>query len=505
MICDSSCVFGKARIEVKALAKSIWSQEVSFEKRPALQGDLKADVAVIGAGIAGLLTAHFLRKRGLSVVVLEADRIASGQTRNTTAKITCQHRLIYQHLLEYFGLEKARQYAAANAYALAQYKEIVAAEGIECCFSEKPSYVYAVEPGDVERLEQEVLAAQKLGLPASFVTEAKLPFSICGAVRFDNQAQFNPLAFLQAIAEPLTIYENTPVRSVENHAVYTDQGKVEVEDIVVAAHYPFINVPGFYFMRMYQQRSYCLALRNAADVDGMYLDAAENGLSLRNYKELLLLGGAGHRSGDNAQGGRYALLRKEARRLFPEAEEIACWSAQDCMTLDGVPYIGYYCLTTPHVYVATGFQKWGMTTAMAAGKILSDLICDKKSDWADVFSPQRFKISASAKTFLENTAQAMQGLSREFLTVPKTALAKLPVGHGGVVEHAGEKIGVYRKSPDEVYAVSTRCPHLGCQLEWNPDELSWDCPCHGSRFDARGRRLCGPALGDLPRVEIAEL
>lgn len=490
---------------MNTLTESIWRQTVSLEQRPALQGDVKADVAVIGAGLAGILTAHFLCRRGLSVVVLEADRIASGQTQNTTAKITCQHRLIYHHLLEHFGQEKARQYAAANAYAVAQYKEIVASEGIECSFEEKPSYVYAMTPDDVEKLERELLAAQKLGLPASFAAETKLPFSTCGAIRFDGQAQFNPLAFLQAIAKPLTIYEQTLVRAVENHTVYTERGKVEAAHIVVATHYPFINVPGFYFMRMHQQRSYCLALRNAADVDGMYIDAAENGLSWRNYQDLLLLGGAGHRSGDNVRGGRYASLREAARRFFPEAEEAAHWSAQDCMTLDSVPYIGYYCITTPHVYVATGFQKWGMTASMAAGKILSDLICDKRSDWADVFSPQRFNLSASAKTFLENTAHAMHGLSREFLSLPKAALAELPVGHGGVVEYGGEKIGVYKKSSEEIYAVSTRCTHLGCQLEWNPDELSWDCPCHGSRFDICGKRLTGPALKDLPRVEITGL
>lgn len=486
------------------MAESIWRQEVTFERRPALTGDLEADVAVIGAGIAGLLTAHFLRERGLSVVVLEADRIASGQTQNTTAKITCQHRLIYHHLLENFGLDKARQYAEANAFALQRYKELVAAQNIACHFTQCPAYVYALQPDDREKLERELGAARKLGLPASLVESTELPFPVCGALRFDGQAQFNPLEFLRAIAAPLTIYEQTLVRTVENHAVVTERGTVRARDIVVAAHYPFINVPGFYFMRMYQQRSYCLALRGATDVSGMYIDAAENGLSFRKYGDLLLLGGGGHRSGDNARGGRYEALRAAAQRFFPEAEEVARWSAQDCMTLDSVPYIGHYCLTTPHVYVATGFQKWGMTTAMAAGRILSDLICDGTSPWADVFSPQRFKLSASAKTFLENTAHAMQGLSRQFLTLPRAALAQLPVGHGGVVECGGEKVGVYKKSPEEIYAVSTRCPHLGCQLEWNPDEQSWDCPCHGSRFDFHGKRICGPALKDLARVKIAD-
>lgn len=485
------------------MSQSIWRQEVTLDERPVLPGDLQADVAVIGAGLAGILTAHFLQERGLSVVVLEADRIASGQTQNTTAKITCQHHLIYHHLVENFGLEKARQYAKANIFALERYKKIIADQKIGCHFTEEPSYVYATRKEDVEKLEREALAAQKLGLPASLAAETGLPFSTCGAVCFEKQAQFNPLEFLRAVAAPLTIYEKTLVQRVENHLVYTERGKVTAQDIVVAAHYPFINVPGFYFMRMYQQRSYCLALRNAAAVRGMYIDAAEDGLSLRNYGDLLLLGGAGHRCGDNARGGRYALLREAARRLFPASEEVARWSAQDCMTLDSVPYIGYYCITTPHAYVATGFQKWGMTTSMAAGKILSDLICDRTSAWADVFSPQRFKLSASAETFLENTAHALQGLSREFLTLPKTALEKLPVGHGGVVAHGGEKIGVYKKTAEEIYAVSTRCTHLGCQLEWNPDALSWDCPCHGSRFDFRGKRLCGPALEDLPHYEIA--
>lgn len=485
--------------EVNTLTQSIWHKQVKIPTRSALPGDVKADVAVIGAGMAGILTAHLLTKRGAKVVVLESGRIGGGQTQNTTAKITCQHNLIYHELIEKIGLEQTRQYAAANQAALRQYKEMVRELHIDCHFEEKDAYVYTTTQSTC--IEQEVQAAQKLRLPAEFVVETDLPFAVQGAIRFSGQAQFNPLEFLRAIAEPLTIYEHTRVRSVENHTIYTDHGTVMANEIVVATHFPFINVPGFYFIRMHQQRSYVLALKNAANVNGMYIDADEKGFSFRNYQDLLLLGGAGHRCGENSAGDRYEILRGAAAQFFPGCEEVARWSAQDCMTLDGVPYIGRYALTAPHIYVATGFQKWGMTTAMAAAQILSDLIYDQSSPHAEVFSPQRFHLSASAKELAENTAHAFQGLKREFIDIPNTVLQALPVGHGGIVEHDGEKVGVYKKASDEVYIVSSKCTHFGCQLEWNPDERSWDCPCHGSRFDYKGNRLCGPAIENLPFIE----
>ncbi len=311
-------------------------------------------------------------------------------------------------------------------------------------------------------------------------------------MRFRGQAQFHPLKFLKAISEPLTIFEHTPVETVEGTALVTERGRIRAEKVVFATHYPFVNFPGLYFVRMHQERSYVLALENAAKVDGMYIGGEMGGYSFRNYGNLLLFGGEGHRTGENSGGGRYDALRKMAGVLFPAGREVACWSAQDCITPDSVPYIGPYAPGRPDWYVATGFQKWGMTSSMAAAMILRDAICGRENPWAEVFDPGRF----GGETFLGvagESGQAVKGLARNYFKIPRETAKELPAGHGGVVFLNGEKVGVYKEPDGTIHAVDVRCPHLGCQLEWNPDEKSWDCPCHGSRFDYKGNWLCGPA------------
>lgn len=473
--------------------ESIWSQTCEIKPRESLPGDVRTEIAVIGAGMAGILIASALREAGHQVVVLEADRIASGQTRNTTAKLTSQHGLIYRGLVETLGGEKAGQYAQANQAAIRAYGRIIDQRGIDCEFEERDAYVYG---GDAEQLRAEAEAADRLGIPADFVGETPLPFPTAGAVRFAHQAQFHPLKFLKAVSEDLTVYEHTPVLTVEEDELVTGRGRVRAERIVFATHYPFINFPGLYFARMHQERSYVLALKNAPLIPGMWIGTAQYSDSFRNYGDLLLLGGAGHRTGDNREGGQYETLRKKAREWFPESEEVAHWSAQDCMPADGIPYIGRYADSKPNWYVATGFQKWGMTSSMVSALLIRDLIDEKESPYEEVFDPSRFDLSAVAGVAMES-GQAVKGLTKRIFQVPEAKAAELPVGHGGVVLLDGEKVGVYKDEDGALYPVDIRCSHLGCQLEWNPDERSWDCPCHGSRFDRFGRLISGPAQEDI--------
>lgn len=472
---------------------SIWSQTCQIEAREPLPGDTETEIAVIGAGMAGLLTAAALQAEGRRVVVLEADRIASGQTRNTTAKITSQHGLVYRGLIRTLGEEKARQYAMANEAAIREYRDLIASRGIDCDFEERSAFVYG---DDVERLQAEAEAASGLGLPASFARDVSIPDRAAGAVRFDRQAQFHPLKFLNVVSDELTVYEKTPVRAVEDHLVITERGRVRAEKIVFACHYPFVNFPGMYFARMHQERSYVLALENAAQVDGMWIGAGDNGYSFRDYGRMLLLGGGGHRTGDNAAGGKYAALRKKAKEWFPDCREAAHWSAQDYVTADNVPYIGRYAPTKPDWYVATGFQKWGMTSSMVSALLLRDLILERENPYAEVFDPGRFDTETVSGVACES-GQAAKGLAKRFFQIPTAQAGQLPPGRGGVVFLNGEKLGVYKDENGAVYAVGLRCPHLGCQLEWNPDERSWDCPCHGSRFDRFGNLISGPAQEGL--------
>ena len=474
---------------------SLWNRTVDIPRRERLNRDMEADAAVIGAGMAGVLIADRLKRRGLRVVVLEASRIGSGQTGNTTAKITCQHGMIYHALIERFGREKARHYADANQQAIREYADLIQERDIDCDFREAPAYLYSGI--DAEPLRREAEAAASLGIDASFTTETELPFAVAGAVRFEQQALFHPLKFLQAVSDGLEIYEQTPALTVDDHVIRTEGGTVRAGHVIFACHFPFVNVPGWYFMRMHQERSYVLAVEGDWQPEGMYYGVDPQALSFRAAEGLVLLGGGNHRTGENSQGGRYEALRQQARNLLPDSREAACWSAQDCMTLDGLPYIGSFSPSVPCWHVATGFGKWGMISSMVAAMIIADRIAGHAPDWAEVFSPSRFELSASAKNLATDTAQAFKGLAREFLTLPRGVLDDLPPGHGGIVEADGRKAGVYKDDEGHCHVVNPRCPHLGCQLEWNPDEKSWDCPCHGSRFSYDGSLIDNPAQENL--------
>ena len=475
--------------------KSIWSIDTEFPKRESLTEDIKTEVAVIGGGLAGLLIAYFLYQENIDTVVLEANKIASGQTKNTTAKITSQHNLIYDSLINNFGLEIAKGYGQANERALEKYAEIIDRENISCNFQREPAYVYTLD--DISKIEKEAIAANKVGINAEMTRETSLPFDVKASVRFPNQATFNPLKFIKGIIKPLKIYENTRVREVEDDKVITEGGVVLANHIVVATHYPFINIPGYYFLRMHQERSYVIGLENAAKLDGMYIDEASSGFSFRNYEDKLILGGPGHRTGENKYGGYYDKLRAGATEFYPDSREICHWSAQDCVSIDKIPYIGHYSASTPNMYVATGFKKWGMTTSMVSAMIIKDLILGRDNPYKEVFTPQRFKMTASKEILKEEVKHISKGLVLDKLKLPKDTLQAIEKGHGKVIEFEDEKIGVYKDKQGKIYPIKPTCTHLGCELSWNQDELTWDCPCHGSRFDYTGNLIDNPATEGL--------
>lgn len=472
--------------------KSIWRETCEIEKRKPLNENIETEIVVIGAGMTGILTAYYLQKEGRKVVVLEAKETGSGQTQNTTAKVTSQHGLIYHSLLKQYGKEKAQQYALANETAIYEYQNIITDLRIDCDFEHKTSYIYSKSR---KELEEEAKAASLLGLPAVLTKEElPLPFPVWGAVEFQNQAQFHPLKFLKAISKTIRIYEHTKVEKVEQHKIITKQGSVKAEKIIFACHFPFIDFPGMYFARMHQERSYVLALKYAPQVNGMYMGAEKGDYSFRNYGEYLLLGGMGHRTGKNA--GSYEALQNTAKKWFPNSQEICRWSAQDCMTLDKIPYIGQYSKKNPDWYIATGFQKWGMTTAMTAALILRDLICGQKVFYKDVFSPSRFSV-ANLPALVNETGHSIKGLGKRLFFVPGKETEDILLGQADVIMYKGKKVGIYKDTKGEIYAIDIRCPHLGCQLEWNAAELSWDCPCHGSRFDYQGNLLNNPAQKNI--------
>ncbi len=449
---------------------------------------IKWDVIVIGAGMAGILTAQLLKEQGLRVLVLEAKTVAAGQTGRTTAKLTSQHDMKYAEMIKTLGRERAGLYARANEAAIKEYERLIVEEKIECEFEKTEAYLYTISnPG---KLRKEAEAATSLGIDAQFTTDTELPFPVTGAVCFRGQAQFDAQSFIRQLALKQELREYTKVVKLRGKRVYAecmspDGKRVEkkrvyrAENIIVATHYPAFNIPGFYFLRQHQERSYVLALSGIfgrqADgapektMHGMYYGVDKGGHSFRRAGDILLLGGGSHRTGEHTCGGAYDALVRASERYFPkekypDKKEVARWSAQDCMPHDGVPLIGKYSWFTPNRYVITGFQKWGMTTSMVAAMLLRDTLCGVENPYAKLFSPQRLYVRAGMSAFLKDVGVSVKGLARGMLHLPK--------------------------SP-------ARCPHLGCELKWNPDEHSWDCPCHGSRFGENGELLDNPARKGL--------
>lgn len=430
---------------------SIWRESVFLPQFPQFWGETSTDVLVIGGGMAGLLCAYQLKKAGVSCIVAERTRIASGITGNTTAKLTSQHGLIYSKLAKKCGLEAAGLYLRSGEEALSQYRALCT--GIPCDFEEQSHTVYSQQ--DIPALEDELATLSRLKYPAELVGNLPLPFPTASGIRFPHQAQFHPLKFLSGIVGNLTIFENTPVLSLTKTGAVTEHGTIHAGAVIVCTHFPFLNKHGSYFLKLYQQRSYVLALKNAPIPDGMYLDARENGLSLRSWGDTLLLGGGGHRTGKT--GGGWAELEAFVQAHYPDAQIVSRWATQDCMSLDGLPYIGQYGASTPNLYVATGFNKWGMTTSMAAAQILTDLVRGRDNPYASLFSPSRS------------------------------------------ILHRQLGINAMEATVNLLTPSRKRCPHLGCALKWNAQERSWDCPCHGSRFSEDGRLLDNPSTGDLPK------
>ncbi len=428
--------------------ESLWEKYTQRVRFGELDGNKSTEVLIIGGGIAGILCAYKLKKAGVDCMLTEATQICGGITKNTTAKITLGHGLIYDKMIKRFGKEKARLYLEAQIKAGKEYARLC--QNISCDYEKKDSYVYSL--CERKKLENEISALKILGVKAELSHARELPIEVAGAVCVKDQAQFHPLKFLYAIAKELPIYENTKVVELKPDRAITDRGEITYKKLIVATHFPILNKHGGYFLKLYQHRSYVLALKGAQSVNGMYVDESDTGLSFRSYGELLLLGGGGHRTGK--KGGAWRELEEFAKKHYKNADIVGRWATQDCMTLDSIPYIGQYASSTPNMLVATGFNKWGMTNAMVSADILCDLVQNKSNIYADVFSPCR--------------------------TILRPQLAA----------------NVFESAVGLLTPTAPRCPHLGCALKYNSAEHTWDCPCHGSRFTEHGELIDNPATDD---------
>lgn len=491
--------------------ESFWVATTPATAYPSLKHDIEVDVAVIGGGIAGLMTAYFLGQSGKKVAVIEARRIATGTTGHTTAHLSIAHDIIYDRLIKNFGKEGAKSYAEANFEGIRLIGDIARKEGIGCDFAPTSEYVYAPKGKDEEIIEKEYEATRNLDLRTELLDKAPLPFITGKAIKYNGQAQFHPRKFLVALAEKFVnnggqIFEQTRATGVkegEPMEVETNRGRIRAKEVVVATLYPFLD-RGLYFTRLDVFTSYVLAVTVEDEFpQEMYDSSEERSHYLRRqpYKGrfVVLVGGEGHRTGEISETDeRYARLEEFARKSLRVKEVLYRWSTHDTYPVDGVPYIGKFLPTSEHLYVLTGFKGWGMAHGVVGGRIIGDLINKKPNKYVDLFNPGRVKIKAGAgKVAGLGVKVGKKYLEGRLERGVKADLETLERDEWKIIDNQGDKVAAFRDEEGAIHAVSAYCRHLGCTVKFNRAERTWDCPCHGSRYTLDGEVLYGPTVRGL--------
>ena len=498
--------------------KSFWVVNTPDTNFDILEEGLSVDVAILGAGIAGITSALLLKEAGLSVALIEAERVVKDVTANTTAKITAAHNVIYSNLESHFGKDGARIYGEANQKSIDKIESIIQKRNIDCDFRRVPCYIYSETPDEQDMLKREAEAAAGAGLQATYTETSPLPFEIAGAVQYENQAEFHPRKYLLNLIESIPgngsyIFENTRALNVKEgdvNKVVTDKGSIKAKNVIVATHFPIYD-PDRLYSKMYPNMSYALGMYlNEPFPKGMYVSTQPT-VTYRSAPsdkgELVVISGANHKVGhepDTVES--YKKLEKHALDHFDVESINYHWSTQDNITLDNVPYIGKINSKSDGVYVATGFMKWGMTNGTVAAMILSDLILGNENPWSSFFDPSRSMPKLeSAKEFIGTNADVFKELIGGKLSRPSSMdLSTLKEGEGSILTVKGKKSAVSRDNNGKLHILSPSCVHLGCQVVWNNAEKTWDCPCHGSRYRYDGKVIHAPALGNLKEYKDLE-
>lgn len=558
---------------------SFWLDSIENKNKfNKLEKDISTDVCIVGAGIFGLTCGYYLTKQGYNIVLLEKEKdIASKTTGHTTAKITSQHNLIYKYLIDSLGESMAKKYLYANQDAIENIYQIINDENIDCDFVRQDSYVYTNNLDELEKIKLENKAVNSLGFKSEFVTSTPLPFNVLGALRFPNQAEFNPIKYAYGLAKCITsngssaidglvnagsvgsvsvgdgIVENSPGGASLNLAkgtgeIYTDtlvqnikkendefitsckDYVVRSKYVILASHYPFIDRLGYYFLKMYQSTSYVIAVDiGDKTFDGMYINSKQPTFSYRfaNFsgscgKRLLLVGGADHKTGSKIDlSNAYSILEYEVRKYYPDCKVLYKWNTEDYITLDKIPYIGEFSHFMPNMYIGTGFNKWGMTSSNVAGNIIVDKILGRENEYENVFKATRLHpiknnvelgnmIKETTNSFVINKFKVPDAdldviEDNSVMSGSKKAgnFEEIKNDSGHVLKYNGQTIGIYKDNDGKIFAVNPICTHLGCLLSWNNLDKTWDCPCHGSRFDYKGHQLYNPAIRDLDVIDLS--
>ncbi|MFP7493864.1 FAD-dependent oxidoreductase [Terribacillus saccharophilus] len=496
--------------------KSYWREKTEIPQFESLRYDTESEIVIIGGGITGIVTGYMLAKEGRQVTILEADNLYSGTTGYTTAKLTAQHGLIYDEYIQNFNTDVAKTHYEACMDSIAFVKDAAKAHQIDCHLTEQDAYIYTKEKQNVNKLEKEYDAYQKLGIEGELTDSVPLPFDVEKALIMKGQYQYHPLEFLNGLLQVFLenggkVYTETPADKIEegeNPVVVTKNGlKVTCKQVVVASHYPFHDGKGFYFARLHADRSYVVAAKPKQDYPGgMYINADTPSRSIRSIESeehgtLLLIGGESHRTGEgHPEEMYYKELTDFAAYLDTEAP-VYMWSAQDLVTLDNLPYIGHISKGQPNIFVATGYRKWGMTSGIVAGLEITSLINSGISRYKNIYQPSRFHADPDLGSVTKNVMEVAKEFVIGKLEQPYEYVPNLKRGEATKVRFNGLLLGVYKDESGELHQVDTTCTHMKCEVNWNSAESSWDCPCHGSRFSGTGEVIEGPAKKPLKKLD----
>ncbi len=491
---------------------SYWEEErKNHDLFEEIKEDKKVSVCIIGGGLTGLQTAYNLSDK-LDVVILEKDRICGSTSGKTTGKITSQHGVFYDYLINSQSKEFAKMYLEANEKAIQNIKDIIEKEEIECDLEEESSYVFTKQETKLDMIKNEQKAVDKLQKEKSdYVKEIELPTEISGAIEFKNQAQFHPLKYAYGLAKAIIkndgkIYENTKVTDIkrenEKYVVYANKNKVIADYVVLATRYPIMNVPGYYFLKMYQSTSYAMVFDAKKKLfDGMYISYETPNVSFRTIRdgdrELLLAVGYDYKTGTEELRDGYQRLEVIVRKMYPDAEVLYKWTAEDCISLDKIPYIGQYSSIMKNLYIATGFNKWGVTSSNVAANIITDKILQKENKYEEIFKSTRIEPIKNRQEMGDMLKEANKSILLSRFKIPKEELDNIKIGEGKIIKIDNTKVGVYKSKTGEIYKVKPICTHLGCELYFNNIEKIWECPCHGSKFTYDGKSIEVPSNKDL--------
>lgn len=495
--------------------ESYWIKSTPATDYPVLQEDLDVDCLIIGGGITGITTAYLLQQEGLRTAIIEKNRICLGTTGHTTGKITSQHSLIYSHIIDLYGPQLAKQYADANQEAIRFIADTIHEQDFDCEFSREPAFVYTQDEDNLASINKELLATLSIGLPAETVETTELPFNIITGIRFSNQAQFHPRKYILALADAYvkaggSIYEQTKAIKLDpkKKVVETSNHAISAKYIVVATHYPCFTEGHMFFARMSPYTSYVTAIRRH-DVlsSGMFISGDMNVHSFRytntkNY-QLMMVGGESHKTGHrDDETICYKSLQDYADSLWPDMSVLYNWSAQDYITIDYIPYIGLLSDDYEDIYVGTGYGKWGMTNGTVAGLMFRDFITKGHSPWQDVYSPSRHMTIDGFKNLFADSVRNIGDYITSHTKVNHQDIAHIMQGQGDVIKIDHMKVAVYRDHVNKYYFLDPTCPHMKCIVSFNDAEKTWDCPCHGSRFNPDGTYIDGPANKNLRALHV---